>query len=89
MDESETGQATRDKKLFNQDKKQFQRKTGSHEEEAMENLGTSGGGTPAWENPPARVAAVQLDKTMMDAIIAGVAVQLQAKEGSRTKPHKR
>ena len=77
MDESETGQENRDKKRFDQDKK--------HSRERQDATKRKPRKTPvlqaARENPPARVAAVQLDKTTMDTIIAGVAAQLQAKEG--------
>ena len=40
-----------------------------------ETMDSTGGGQPP------RVSAIQLDKTTMEAIIAGVTAQLQAKEG--------
>ena len=44
-----------------------------------ETMDSTGRGQPPW------VSAVQLDKTTMDAIIAGVAAQLQAKKGESSR----
>ena len=44
-----------------------------------ETMGSTGGGQPPW------ISSIQLDKTTMEAIIAGVAAQLQAKEGESSR----